>query len=174
MGAAWVWGCWGVIEVWRQIRNMSGRPVRVPGSCFQYRQDVIDCGLVFPTSPHTVKYFFVHTSSIAASAKPRQKGGLQRFVTAVASSVASQLLHGGEAAPGRCPALQADALRGDEFSQVPVQRSDLEISSHSGKILPAADSPCALLMVELEGVPPKPPGEDGSERCCLLRRCTRV
>ena len=119
------------------------------------------CRLIFPTSQHTVKYFFVYTSAITASEKSRQKGGLQCFVTAIASSVASQLLHGEEKSLGHCPALQAEALRGDEFSQVPVQRSGLEISAHTGKIPSAADPPCALQMVQLEGVAPKPTGKTG-------------
>jgi len=134
---------------------------RVPGSCFQSRQDMIDCRLIFPSLQHTVKYLFVYTSAIAASEKPRRKGGLQCFVTAAASSVASQLLQGGEEALGLCLALQAEALRRDEFSQVPVQRSGLEISAHSGKTLSAANSARALQMLQLERVPPKPMGKTG-------------
>lgn len=119
---------------------------------------MIDCRFIIPTARHTVKYFFVYTSAITASKKSRQKGGLQCSVTAIASSVASQLLHRVEKALRHCPTLQAEALRRDEFSQLPVQRSGHEISAHTGKILSAADPPCALQMVQLEGVTPKPLG----------------
>lgn len=130
---------------------------------------MIDCRFIIPTSRHTVKYFFVYTSAITASEKSRQKGGLQRFVTAIAASVASQLLHRVEKALGHCPALQAEALRRDEFSQVPVERSGHQISAHTGKILSAADPPCALQMVQLEGVTPKPMGKTG-EKDAVFRK----
>lgn len=103
-------GCWWIFEVQTLIRNTAGRPVSVPGSCFQYRQDMTDCRLVFPTSQYTRKYL-VCTSAVLVSENPRQEGGLQRFVNAKASSVATQLLQGGENAFGCCPALQAEALR---------------------------------------------------------------
>lgn len=122
---------------------------------------MIDCRLILPTSQHTVKYFFVYTSALTACEKPGQQGGLPRFVTATASSVASQLPHGGEKPLGRCPALQAEALRRDEFSQVPEQRSTLKIPAHTGKILSAADPPRALQVAQLDGASPTPTGKTG-------------
>lgn len=77
---------------------------------FSTRQDMTDCKLISPTSQYTVKCF-VCTSAVPVSESLRQEGGLQCFVNATASSVATQLLQGGEKAPGCCPALQAEALR---------------------------------------------------------------
>lgn len=162
MGAAWVRGCWWVIEV-REIGSAAGRPVRISGSCFQYRQDNISCRLIFPTSQHTTKCFFVYTSAIVTSKMSRQKARMQHFVAAIASAAASQLQQGGEKALQCCPVLQAEALRREEFIQVPMQGSRLEISARTGKILSAADRPCGLQMVRPEGVHPKPMGKTGME-----------
>lgn len=141
----------------------------VPGGCFQYRQDTTDCRLIFPASQYTE--IFVCTSAVLVSESPRQEGGLQCFVNATASSVATQLLQGGEKAPGRCSALQADALRRMSSAKCQCKGQALKFLH----IHPVSSKP-SLCTADGSAVSSASQAhwEDQRETCSLLQRCAGV
>lgn len=169
IGTAWAWGA-GEFLRYRDNSEILLGGQSVPGSYFQYRQDMTGCRLVFPTSQYTVKHF-MHTSAVPVPKSPRQEGGLQCFVTAIAASAATQLLQGGEKALGCCPALQAEALRR-------ISSARCQCTGQASKFLhihPISSRPF-LCTTDGSAASSDSHGhwEDWREKCWLLQRCAGV
>lgn len=97
VGAAWVWGCWWVIEVQREIRNAASESQAV---AFSTGRTCLTSGLFFNFTAHCKILLCVH---LPYHCFWKARAGRKiAALWAVASSVASQLLHGGENALWSC------------------------------------------------------------------------